>query len=140
MTWYLCTIASSSKINWKLTIQSKTWGLITSSSYGSGDRSRQDDSLLFWLAGSGYVGFGNVSEDTRAPKNISEVPWQGGSERYGLVIPMSEIIEFENPIMLKFQNRKQLLTNLDQSMFQRGFMPITNNAANEVLSLAQIGT
>lgn len=140
MTWYLCTIASSSKINWKLTIQSKTWGLITSSSYGSGDRSRQDDSLLFWLAGSGYVGFGKVSEDTRAPKNISEVPWQGGSERYGLVIPMSEIIEFENPIMLKFQNRKQLLTNLDQSMFQRGFMPITNNAANEVLSLAQIPT
>ena len=140
MTWYLCTISSSSRINWKLTIQSKTWGLITSSRYGSGDRSRQDDSLLFWLAGSGYVGFGNVSEDTRAPKNISEVPWQGGSERYGLVIPMSEIIEFEKPIMLKFQNRKQLLTNLDQSMFQRGFMPITNNAANEVLSLAQIST
>jgi hypothetical protein len=140
MTWYLCTISSSSKINWKLTIQSKSWGLITSSRYGSGDRSRQGDSLLFWLAGSGYVGFGNVSEDTRAPKNISEVPWQGGSERYGLVIPMSEIIEFEKPIMLKFQNRKQLLTNLDQSMFQRGFMPITNNAANEVLSLARIST
>jgi hypothetical protein len=64
---------------------------------------------------------------------LSEVPWQGGSERYGLVIPLTELIEIKPPLLLKFINRKQELTNLDQSMFQRGFMPITDSAANAVL-------
>jgi len=134
----LCSIASSSKINWKLCKDSLTWGLITTSQYASGDRARKDDSLLFWLAGTGYVGFGKVSEDTRPPKSILEAPWLGGQDRYGLVIPLSEIWEFNPPLLLKFNNRKQQLTQLDQSMFQRGFMPITDFAANEVLVTAQL--
>ena len=139
MTWYLCTISASSKNNWKLSKESRTWGLITTSQYGSGDRARKDDYLLFWLAGTGYVGYGKVAENTRAPKSNSEVPWQGGQERYGLVIPLSEIFEFDPPQLLRFVNRRQQFTELDQSMFQRGFMPITDNAANQVLNLKLIG-
>ena len=45
----------------------------------------------------------------------------------------AELIEIKPPLLLKFINRKQELTNLDQSMFQRGFMPITDSAANAVL-------
>jgi hypothetical protein len=138
LTWYLCTISSSSKKNWALCKESLTWGLITSSQYGSGDRARKGDTLLFWLAGTGYVGFGEVLEDTRPPKNASEVPWQGGSERYGLIIPLSGITEIHPPLLLKFINRKQELTRLDQSMFQRGFMPITDVAAKEVLDSSNV--
>ena len=112
--------------------------MITSSQYGSGDRARKGDTLLFWLAGTGYVGFGEVLEDTRPPKNASEVPWQGGSERYGLIIPLSGITEIHPPLLLKFINRKQELTRLDQSMFQRGFMPITDVAAKEVLDSSNV--
>jgi hypothetical protein len=137
LSWYLCTIASNAKENWRLCIDSKTWGIITTNRYSSGDRARKGDQLLFWLAGTGYVGFGEVSQDTRPPLSSSEVPWQGGQERFGLVIPLVEIIEFESPILLKFITRKQQETQIDQSMFQRGFMPINDSAANLILSKAK---
>lgn len=137
MSWYLCTIASGAKENWKLCIDSKTWGIITTNRYSSGDRARKGDQLLFWLAGTGYVGFGKVSQDTRPPVSSDEVPWQGGQERFGLVIPMTEVIQFDSPILLKFTNRKQEGTQIDQSMFQRGFMPINDRAANLILMKAK---
>lgn len=132
LAWYLCTIASTSKVNWGLCKTSKTWGILTTGDYSSHDRARKGDNLLFWLAGRGYVGYASVTEDTRAPQEDSEVPWQGGQERYGLVIPLSDIIEFSSPVLLKFVNRKQAVTGLDQSMFQRGYMPITDSAASSV--------
>lgn len=134
MGWYLCTIASTSKINWELCKKSKTWGINTKGQYSSKDKARKDDQLLFWLGGKGFVGFATVSEHMRAPKDIDEVPWMGGPERYGLVIPFTQLIEFEKPRMLKFLNRKQEKTGIDQSMFQRGYMPITDASANAVLS------
>ena len=138
MSWYLCTIASSAKVNWRLCKESNTWGIITTNRYSSGDRARKDDHLLFWLAGTGYVGFGQVSENTRPPLSSMETPWEGGRDRFGLVIPISEIIEFPVPIHMKFVNRKQQDTQFDQSMFQRGFMPITDNSAHLVLGRAGI--
>lgn len=135
MAWYLCTIASTSKKNWELCKQSKTWGIITQGGHGSGDRARKGDNLLFWLGGTGYVGYSEVTENTRAPQSPEEVPWMGGKERYGLIIPLKQITEFDKPIMLKFANRKQAVTNLDQSMFQRGYMPITDVIANDIIAL-----
>ena len=136
MSWYLCTIASKSKENWKLCKESNTWGIITSSGYSSGDRARKGDRLLFWLGGTGYVGHGEVGEDTRPPLSNSEVPWQGGQERFGLVIPINGITEFATPIFLKFSNRKQEGTKIDQSLFQRGFMPINDSSADVVLNFS----
>ena len=57
----------------------------------------------------------------------------GGQERYGLVIPLKELTVFEAPKMLKFINRRQEKTGLDQSMFQRGYMPITDVSANAAM-------
>lgn len=135
MAWYLCTIASSSKKNWDLCKQSKTWGILTKGGYASGDRARKDDHLLFWLGGVGYVGHAKVIENTRPPINSEEVPWMGGQERYGLVIPLEAIQVFKKPIMLKFINRRQEVTGLDQSMFQRGYMPIIDLVAQEITKL-----
>jgi hypothetical protein len=138
MAWYLCTISSTSKRNWELCKVSRTWGIITKGGHGSKDRAREGDDLLFWLGGVGYVGHATVIENTRAPIKAEEVPWSGGQERYGLVIPLKEITEFNQPITLKFTNRRQEVTNLDQSMFQRGFMPITNVLAESVIKLAKL--
>jgi hypothetical protein len=137
MAWYLCTIASNSKVNWDLCKVSRTWGINTQGGHGSRDRAREGDDLLFWLGGIGYVGHAKVVENTRAPIEEYEVPWPGGLQRYGLVIPLEEINEFKNPLKLRFTNRKQELTNLDQSMFQRGFMPITNVVAESIKKLAK---
>ena len=136
MSWYLCTIASTASVNWSLCKSSKTWGILTTGGYSSHDRARKGDNLLFWLAGIGYVGFAEVIENTRAPENELEVPWDGGKARYGLVIPLSEVVEFKSPVLLKFANRKQMITGLDQSMFQRGYMPITDVAAISVKELS----
>lgn len=133
MGWYLCTIASTSKMNWELCKKSNTWGINTKGDYTSRDRARKNDQLLFWLGGKGFVGYAKVSEDTRAPKNIDEVPWMGGQARYGLIIPLEDIVEFDSPKMLKFTNRRQEKTGLEQSMFQRGYMPITDASANSVI-------
>jgi hypothetical protein len=64
------------------------------------------------------------------------VPWQGGQERFGLVIPINGITEFATPIFLKFSNRKQEGTKIDQSLFQRGFMPINDSSADVVLNFS----
>lgn len=138
MSWYLCTIASTAKLNWQLCRESKTWGIITTNRYSSGDRARKGDHLLFWLAGTGYVGFGQVSENTRPPLSSIETPWEGGKDRFGLVIPLSGITEFTFPIHLKFINRKQQETQIDQNMFQRGFMPINDISAHIVLNRAEL--
>lgn len=133
MSWYLCTVASTSKINWELCKVSLTWGINTKGEYSSKDKARKGDHLLFWLGGKGFVGYAKVLEDTRPPIRTEEVPWSGGQETYGLIIPLEQLVEFTSPRMLKFINRKQILTGLDQSMFQRGYMPITDAAANSVI-------
>ena len=138
MSWYLCTISSTARLNWQLCKESNTWGIITTNRYSSGDRARKGDHLLFWLAGTGYVGFGQVSENTRPPLSGIETPWEGGKDRFGLVIPMFAITEFVSPIHLKFVNRKQQETGIDQNMFQRGFMPINDTSAHIVLNRADL--
>lgn len=135
MGWYLCTIASTSKRNWELCKVSKTWGINTKAEYSSKDRARKDDNILFWLGGKGFIGYAKVSEDMRPPISPDETPWMGGREIYGLVIPLEDLIEFETPKMLKFINRRQDKTGLDQSMFQRGYMPITDVSAQTVIDL-----
>lgn len=135
MGWYLCTIASTSRKNWELCKVSQTWGINTKSEYASKDRARKGDNLLFWLGGKGFVGHARVSGNTRPPFSSDEAPWEGGQEKYGLVIPLEEFIEFESPKMLKFINRRQDKTGLDQSMFQRGYMPIPDVSANVVLDI-----
>lgn len=135
MAWYLCTISSGAKKNWDLCKDSKTWGILTLGGYASKDRARRDDNLLFWLGGRGYVGHAKVIENTRPPLSPKEVPWLGGQERYGLVIPLEEVKEFSTPTMLKFVNRRQEITGIDQSFFQRGYMPITDSIANKILDL-----
>lgn len=134
MAWYLCTIASSSKKNWDLCQQSLTWGISTKSGFASGDKARKGDNLIFWIGGIGFVGTARAAEDTRPPINKKEVPWLGGQVQYGLVIPLDEIKLFRKPLKLTFENRKQRKTGLEQFVFQRGYMPITDEVAKIVLS------
>ena len=133
--WYLCTIAAGSKRNWDLCKISKTWGVNTNSEYVSKDRARKDDNLLFWLGGKGYLGYAKVTEDMRPPISREETPWVGGQQIYGLVIPLELLVEFEVPRKLRFTNRIQDKTGLEQSMFQRGYMPITDLSAQVVINL-----
>jgi hypothetical protein len=133
MGWYLCTIASTSRRNWNLCKESNTWGINTKGDYSSHDKARKGDNLLFWLGGEGFVGYARVIEDTRPPKNMIEVPWNGGQETYGLIIPIDSPIEFSSPKKFSFVNRRQEKTGLDQSMFQRGYMPITDASAEAVI-------
>jgi hypothetical protein len=135
MGWYLCTVASTSQKNWELCKNSLTWGINTKGDYSSKDKARKGDFLLFWLGGKGFVGYAKVLEDTRAPNRPEEVPWNGGQATYGLIIPLVDLVEFESPRMLKFVNRKQTKTGLDQSMFQRGYMPINDVAAAAVIEM-----
>lgn len=137
MAWYLCTIASTSKNNWNLCKRSLTWGISTRSGYASGDRARKGDYLLFWLGGEGFVGTAEVKEDTRAPISDNEVPWSGGRSQYGLVIPLTNVRIFEKPLKLTFENRVQNKTGLEQFVFQRGYMPISDTAAMTAVSEAK---
>jgi hypothetical protein len=135
MSWYLCTIAATSKRNWELCLDSKTWGISTQSGFASKDMAREGDYLLFWLAKIGFVGFAEVAADTRPPVSSGEVPWLGGATKYGLVVPLKNINQFNPPIKLNFEGRTQEKTKLDQYMFQRGYMPIPDEAANSVVAL-----
>jgi EVE domain len=136
MAWYLCTISASSKRNWELCKESQTWGINTSAGYASMDKARKKDNLLFYLATVGFIGFAEVAEDTRPPKSSAEAPWLGGISRFGLVIPLKPIKEFSKPYKLKFIDKKQEITNLDNSMFQRGYMPINDSVGELIVDLA----
>ncbi len=133
MAWYLCTISSRSKENWHYCKKSSTWGIQTLGEYASKDRARKNDNLLFWIGGVGYVGVAKVKRDTRVPSSDDEVPWAGGKQRFGLIIPFNNLNEFENPLLFRFENRIQDKTGLDQSYFQRGYMPINDSVANVVM-------
>jgi hypothetical protein len=135
VSWYLCTISASSKRNWSLCKESLTWGISTASGFASSDRAKLGDALLFWVATIGYVGMAQVLEDVRPPNSILEVPWLGGQKKYGLVIPIGNLREFSPPLKLGFNGRKQIGTELDQSTFQRGYMPISDKAAGFVNQL-----
>jgi len=135
MSWFLCTISSTSKINWQKCKDVGMWGIATSTGYASNDSARNGDSLLFWISGVGYVGYADVVEDTRRPTNSSETPWLGGSSKYGLVIPMKIVSEMIPPLKLKFEGGKQIGTGILQAYFQRGFMPIKDDSANLVIGL-----
>jgi hypothetical protein len=136
VAWYLCTLSSGSK-NWELCKRFNLWGINTSSGFASSDRARKKDFLLFWRAGIGYVARAEVVEDSRPPISEVEAPWLGGTQRYGLIVPFSHLQEFPSPVLLRFQNNKQELTLLNQSAFQRGFIPINDSVAEKVLS--QVG-
>lgn len=133
MSWYLCTISATSKKNWELCKISGTWGISSGPGFASRDRARSGDNLLFWLGSVGYVGTAVVSENSRPPLTDEEVPWFGGRDRFGLIIPFIELLEFHPPRKIGFTGRVQKGTSLDQSVFQRGFMPINDSAANFVI-------
>lgn len=134
MSWYLCTISAGSN-NWELCRKSSTWGINTSSGFASSDRARKNDSLLFWRAGIGYVAQALVSEDCRSPRSKQEAPWLGGPQKFGLIIPFVNLVEFSEPILLRFSNNRQERTLLPHSALQRGFIPINDSTAEVVLAL-----
>ena len=135
MAWFLCTISSTSKSNWQKCKDANMWGIATSTGFASNDVARKGDSLLFWLSGIGFVGYSNVTETTRRPKEASETPWLGGADKYGLVIPMKLVKEIHPPLKLKFIDGRQEKTGILQPYFQRGFMPINDSAANVVIEM-----
>lgn len=124
-------------MNWEICREYALWGIKTSSGFASVDRARKGDNLLFWRSKIGFAATALVTEDSRTPQTPNETPWPGGMKTYGIVIPFSNLKEFETPVYLKFHLYKQEITGLSSSALQRGFVPITDKIANQVILLSQ---
>lgn len=103
---------------------------------------RKGDHLLFWLTKKGYLGFGTVIDDPRAPNGREEAPWLGGVERFGTVVPFKLDFETPNPLFLKFGKEGQEITGVKPFTLQSGLALITDSAALQCAKLIQesIGT
>lgn len=133
MGWLLATIGKSDKGNWELCKAAGLWGVSIQGENNYIPKAQKDDSLLFWVGGVGFVGYGKVTEDMRVPKSDSEIPWRGGLARYGFVVPFKITAELHPPLLLNFKSNLQLGTGIPLAYFRRGFQPITDAQANFVL-------
>jgi hypothetical protein len=134
MGWILATISKTETKNWEICKSVGLWGVSIQGENNYIPKAQEGDMLLFWLGGKGFVGHGVATEDLRPPHSESEVPWRGGSTRYGFVLPFRLNVEFEKPKLLSFRNNLQLETNIPLAYFRRGFQPITDEQANKVLN------
>jgi hypothetical protein len=130
MSWFLCTVARSSARNWDLCKEAGLWGISTHGKKINFDRARGGDRLLIWIAGQGYVAHATVTGPMRVPNDPTETPWPEGRYRYGAVVPMDVNLELKEPLLLKFPNQRQELTDISLFQFRRGFVAIRDEAAS----------
>jgi hypothetical protein len=129
VSWILCTISEQSRGNWALCKQVGLWGVSTYGEKPRFGRVDEGDHLLFWIAANGYIGHALVTGPMRAARGAEETPWPGGIRRHARVVPMKIEFELAKPLMLRFPDRRQVLTGLSAYQFRRGFIKISDDAA-----------
>jgi hypothetical protein len=122
-------VSRKTKKNWDLCKEVNLWGI---SRLGKDRRIEPGDHLLFWVGGTGYVGYGTITEPPRPPNGREEAPWPGGKYHYGTVIPFRLVLEVADPYRLPFVAGVQESTGWTSARFQRGFASIDESTAQKV--------
>jgi hypothetical protein len=138
MGWILATVSKSEKKNWDLCKKFEIWGVPTQGEKDYIEKAKQNDFLLFWVGGVGFVGTGIAVENLRPTKSDAEIPWKGGMSRFGFILPFKLTAEFSEPVMFNFKSNMQLKTNIPLAYFRRGFQPITDLQAEIVLQESKL--
>ena len=95
--------------------------------------------MLFWYARHGFLGFGEITADTRSPIGPEETPWAGGHHRFSKVIPFKLTFEASSPVFVPFVSGKQIETGISSFTLQRGLASITNQAFDKAQELILSG-
>ncbi len=126
MSWFVCTIGQSTPGNWDLCKQVGAYGV----SVGSGRPSiKEDDRIVVWLGGRGYVAEAVVTGHLIVPRTEEDVPWPGGLNRYAYLVPIHVVAEVRNPIYFPFVGRVQPETGVKTAHLQRGLSLIPDSGA-----------
>lgn len=138
MSSWICVISDKSPKNWGLC---KEIGLFGIAAY---NRKllvvpKLNDQMLFWYARHGFLGFGQVTADSRSPAGPEETPWAGGIYRFSKVIPFKLTFEAPSPIFVPFVSGKQIETGISSFTLQRGFTTITDQAFDKAKELILSG-
>lgn len=110
------------------------WGIAQTSYHIDPNRAQPGDRLIFWLAGSGFLGTAVVTGRTYAPESHSDVPWPGGTYRWGLLVPIEVDYVCKEPVRLRFQHGRMELTGISNFALRRGFITIPDAAAEAALA------
>lgn len=138
MSSWICVISNQSPKNWELCKQINLFGI---AAYNRKLQlvPKQNDRVLFWYARHGYLGFGEITADTRSPIGPEETPWAGGSYRFSKVIPFSLTYEASSPVFVPFVAGKQMETGISSFTLQRGFASIADQAFDKAQNLILTG-
>lgn len=129
MSWFVYTIGKSTPGNWDLCKKVSAYGV----SIGSGRPSaKEEDRILIWLGGRGYVAEAIVTGPPTEPRTKEEAPWPGGLDRYAYVVPIHVVAEVREPINFPFVGRVQPETGVKTAHLQRGIASIPDSGAMKI--------
>ena len=138
MSSWICVISNQSPKNWDLCKDINLFGI---AAYNRKLQivPKQNDQMLFWYARHGFLGWGEITADTRSPLGPEETPWAGGSSRFSKVIPFKLTYEASSPVFVPFVSGKQVETGISSFTLQRGIASITNQAFDKAQELILSG-
>jgi hypothetical protein len=133
MNYFICTISSTAKHNWEICKTNNLWGIPTGNRKMKLPEVNKDDKLIVYQAGAGVVAIAKVTEPIRRPMSKEEAPWAGGVFRYGAIIPIKIIKEWEQPQVLTFINGMIDGTKVSVSALRAGFRLLSNKDAEFII-------
>jgi hypothetical protein len=134
LSWFVCTIGQSTQGNWDLCKKVGAFGV----SIGTGRPSiKEDDRVLIWLGGRGYVAEAVATGPPTAPHTKEEVPWPGGLHRFAYIVPIRIVAEVREPINFPFVQRVQQETGVKTAHLQRGISSIPEAGAIKISAAIQ---
>ena len=129
LSWFVFSIGKSTPRNWDLCKEVGAYGV----SVGSGrPKVKEEDRILIWLGGRGYVAEAIATGPPTEPSTEEEVPWPGGLDRYAYVVPIRLVAEVREPINFRFIGRVQPETGVKTSHLQRGIASISDPGAIKI--------
>lgn len=134
-TWYLCTIGKGRSANWQICKDYGLWGVASVPGKTRRVSARKGDMLLFYMAGEGLIGYGEITAEPYAPSSKDDLPWPGGKYRFKTVIPFKLSFESMSPVQVKFESMKFPGTDVHTSRLQKGFSLISNKDALRIIEL-----
>jgi hypothetical protein len=129
LSWFVCVIGKSRLGNWDLCKKVGAYGV----SLGRGRPNiKEEDRVLIWLGGRGYVAEAVVTGPPTIPHTQEEVPWPGGLRCFAYVLPINVVAEVREPIYFPFVGRVQPETGVKTAQLQRGVSLISDSGAMKI--------
>jgi hypothetical protein len=123
------SIGRSNLGNWDLCKKVNAYGV----SIGAGRPSvKEQDRIVVWLGGRGYVAEAVVTGPPTKPLTREEVPWPGGLDRFAYIVPIRVVAEVREPINFPFVGRVQPETGINKAHLQRGIASMPDSGATKI--------